>query len=132
MNNLMTFNIRYFLWFLILLAIEVTIALLVHDRFIRPYFGDVLVVIMIYTFIKTWLKITVRQGLLVVFVFASLVEFSQLWPLIKIFGLENCQMAYWFPGTGFNSLDFIAYSIGLVFVYFIENQSPENKNRNNN
>lgn len=127
----MTFNIKYFLWFLTLLVIEVTIALFVHDRFIRPYFGDILVVILIYTFFKTWMRITVKQGLLAVFIFASVVEFSQLWPLIQIFGLENYPMAYWFLGTSFNPLDFIAYSIGLGFVYFIEKLSQEKENRNN-
>ena len=34
--------------FLILLAIEVLIALFVHDRFVRPYLGDVIVVIVVY------------------------------------------------------------------------------------
>ena len=36
----------------ILLLTEVLIALYVHDAFVRPYIGDVLVVIVIYTFIR--------------------------------------------------------------------------------
>ena len=39
---------RYFVIFLLLLIIEVLIALYVHDDFIRPYIGDVLV---IFTFL---------------------------------------------------------------------------------
>ncbi len=48
----MKINKRYLSAFFILLTIEVFIALFVHDNFIRPYIGDVLVVIVIYTFIR--------------------------------------------------------------------------------
>ena len=41
-------RIIYFWIFLLLLIIEVLIALFVHDRFVRPYIGDVLVVMVLY------------------------------------------------------------------------------------
>ena len=37
---------------LVLLAIEVLIALFVHDSFVRPYVGDMLVVVVIYAFVR--------------------------------------------------------------------------------
>ena len=41
---------RYGLVFLLLLGVEIVIALFVHDRFVRPYLGDVLVVWVVYGF----------------------------------------------------------------------------------
>ena len=38
---------------LLLFLIELFIALFVHDTFVRPYFGDVLVVILLWCIIKT-------------------------------------------------------------------------------
>ena len=38
--------------FIIVFIIEAIIAVFIHDNFIRPYFGDVLVVVLIYCFIK--------------------------------------------------------------------------------
>ena len=45
-------RIGYAIATVILLLIEVLIALYVHDAFVRPYIGDVLVVVVIYTFIR--------------------------------------------------------------------------------
>lgn len=45
-------RIGYAIATVILLLTEVLIALYVHDAFVRPYIGDVLVVIVIYTFIR--------------------------------------------------------------------------------
>jgi len=41
----------YFLGFLILFAIECLIAYFVKNRFVRPYLGDFLVVILLYCFL---------------------------------------------------------------------------------
>ena len=43
-------RILYGIATIILLVVEVLIALFVHDSIIRPYLGDVLVVVVIYTF----------------------------------------------------------------------------------
>ena len=42
-------RIGYAIATVILLLIEVLIAVYVHDAFVRPYIGDVLVVVVIYT-----------------------------------------------------------------------------------
>lgn len=48
----MRINKKYIISFLILFIIEALIALFVHDNFIRPYIGDILVIILMYTFIR--------------------------------------------------------------------------------
>lgn len=47
-------RIKYGAAFLLLLCVEVLIALYVHDDFIRPYIGDVLVVGVVYCFLRIW------------------------------------------------------------------------------
>ncbi len=57
----------------ILLFIEVLIAIYVHDAFVRPYIGDVLVVVVIYTFIRIFVPERCKLLPLYVFIFAALV-----------------------------------------------------------
>ena len=45
-------KLTYFLVFTILLVTEILIALFVHDGFVRPYIGDVLVVGVICAFLR--------------------------------------------------------------------------------
>ena len=60
-------RIGYAIATVILLLTEVLIALYVHDAFVRPYIGDVLVVIVIYTFIRIF--VPERCKLLPLYVF---------------------------------------------------------------
>ena len=45
-------RIFYIISFLVIFCIEVLIALYVRDRFIRPYVGDMLVVVLVYSFVR--------------------------------------------------------------------------------
>lgn len=117
---MLTFRIQYFLGFLILLAIEVFIALQIKDQFIRPYLGDVLVVILIYTFIRSFFKFSIELSMLIVFLFSFSVEFTQMFKLIELLKLQDCVVAHWVLGSSFNKWDFLAYYIGLSIVFIIE------------
>ena len=66
-------RIWYAIAFLILLAVEVIIAVYIHDRLIRPYLGDVLVVVVLYL----GLRIIIPEGvkLLPLYIYSCL----QLW-----------------------------------------------------
>ena len=58
MYNNMIFNYKYFLTTIFLFLAEVSIATIFKDIiWLRAYFGDVLVVILIYTFMLTFLDI---------------------------------------------------------------------------
>ena len=50
-------NKTYLTLAVFIFVIEVLIALYVHDNFIRPYVGDVLVVILMYCFVKSFLDV---------------------------------------------------------------------------
>jgi nitrogen fixation/metabolism regulation signal transduction histidine kinase len=49
-KTMITFNKTYFGFALLLFSIEVVIAFFVDDNIVRPYLGDVFVVILIYCF----------------------------------------------------------------------------------
>lgn len=71
----MTFNRKYFALASLVFVMEVCIALFVKDKFVRPYVGDVLVVILMYCFVKSFFKWNVNTVALGVLAFAFLIEF---------------------------------------------------------
>jgi hypothetical protein len=72
------FTRRYFLIAVALFVIEVIIALFVRDRFIRPYGGDFLVVIMLYYGVKAFVQTPPRTIALSVLLFAYTLEISNI------------------------------------------------------
>ena len=70
-------RIRYLTMFLFLLLTELFIGIFVHDRFIRPYAGDVLVVILIYTFLRALFPHGVKNLVWYELLFAVCVEILQ-------------------------------------------------------
>jgi hypothetical protein len=120
---MLRFNKNYFALTIILFAIEVFIALFVRDKFIRPYFGDVLVVILIYCCIKSFLQIRVLQLAIGVLVFSFLIEFFQYLNIIKHLGLEQSTLARTVIGNSFAWKDIIAYIAGFFIILLVERYS---------
>lgn len=106
---MLRFNKTYFLLTIILFCIEVIIALFVHDNFIRPYFGDVLVVILIYCFIQTFFNWSKTKTAIYVLIFAFLIETLQYFNFISFLGLENNRLAKTVIGNSFSFHDLLAY-----------------------
>ena len=52
-------RIFYIISFLVIFCIEVFIALYVRDSFVRPYMGDALVVVLVYSFVRIFIGLTV-------------------------------------------------------------------------
>lgn len=109
-------RILYFLVTIILLIIEVMIALFVHDNFIRPYVGDILVVIVVYTFIRIWIPVGCSLFPLYVFLFAVLVEVLQFFHFTEVMGLSNNRFFVILIGGTFDWKDIICYGIGCVIL----------------
>lgn len=124
---MLTFNKNYFLLTLLIFSIEVGIALYINDTFIRPYVGDVLVVILIYCFIKSFLNFSVNAVALFVFIFSFTVEFFQYVNLVEKLGLSNNKAARIIIGTSFSWLDLICYTVGIVIVIIVEKQLVKNR-----
>ena len=98
------------------LAVEVVIACYVHDRFIRPYVGDVLVVVVVYCFVRIWVPQGVRLLPLYVFLFAAGVEVLQYFHLVVLLGVGNNTFLRVVLGSVFDLKDILCYGIGCVFL----------------
>lgn len=100
----------------ILLITEVLIALYVHDSFIRPYIGDVLVVIVIYTFIRIFIPERYRLLPLWVFLFAVGVEVLQFMHIVELLGLKDNRFFSLLVGSVFDIKDIICYAAGCLLL----------------
>ena len=114
------FNIKYLLLAVILFAVEVCIALFIKDAVVRPFVGDVLVVILIYCFLRIFLRVAYWKTALGVFAFACLIEILQYFDYVARLGLENNRVLSVMLGRTFEWLDFVAYLTGFLFIILIE------------
>ena len=117
---MLKFSKAYFLLFAFIFNIEVLIALYVHDKIIRPYIGDVLVVILIYCFIKSFLDVKVVPTAVFVLLFSFVVETLQYLNIVEMLGLENSKIARTVIGTSFAWMDIWTYIIGIIIVLATE------------
>ena len=76
------FNLRYFLIFISIFILEVIIALFSKDNFIRPYFGDFLVIFLVYYFLLSFMNADKNKIALGVLVFAFTVEIIQYFQVL--------------------------------------------------
>jgi hypothetical protein len=104
----------------LLFLIEVAIALYLKTGFIRHTFGDFLVVILIYCFIKSFMEIHFLKLALAVWLFSFLIEFLQLTNILNAFHLQNNLLAKTILGSTFNVFDLVAYTLGIGAVLVVE------------
>lgn len=99
-----------------LLIIEVLIALFVHDSFIRPYVGDMLVVIVLYTFIRIFIPEKVKFLPSYILCFAVLVEVLQYFRIVEVLGLSDNRFFSVLIGSVFDIKDIICYAVGCLLI----------------
>ncbi len=101
---------------LIIFIIELLIALFVRDNFIRPYVGDMLVVVLIYTFLRILFPEKPRLLPLYVFLFAAGVEVLQGIHIVELLGLQNNRFFSVLIGTTFDLKDIVCYGVGCAVL----------------
>ncbi len=106
----------YLLLTILLLAIEVIIALFVHDRFIRPYVGDVLVMMVMYTFVRIFVPERIKVLPVYLFGFAASVEIAQYFRIVELLGLEENRFFSVLIGSVFDIKDIICYAVGTILI----------------
>jgi hypothetical protein len=114
------FNRNYFTLTILIFVIEVLIALYVHDTIIRPYIGDLLVVVLLYCFVKSFADTPVFATAVWVLVFAYFIETLQYFKIVNILGLQHSAIARVVIGTAFAWIDLVAYTAGIVLVILVE------------
>jgi Protein of unknown function (DUF2809) len=120
MQKRVYFNKNYFLLTIILFVIEIIIGKYVDDNFIRPYIGDMLVVILIYCFLKSFLATKIIPTAIAVLLFSYLIEMLQYFKIVNLLGLQQNKLASIIIGTSFSWIDILMYSIGIGLVVVIE------------
>lgn len=114
-------RIIYGILSILLLCVEIFIGLYAHG-WIRNYIGDLLVVILIYTIIRTVSPYRPSKWYIlptVVLIFSFGVEFIQLWGFCDRFGITNRFLRI-LIGTGFSVIDLVSYTIGVIPCYLMD------------
>jgi hypothetical protein len=120
---MLTFNLKYFLLAIIFFITEVFIALFVHDGFIRPYVGDYLVVMLIYCAVKTFVKAAPLKTAAGVLIFSYVIEVLQYLDIVERLGLSGNAIAKTVIGYGFEWWDILAYTLGVITILIMEQQT---------
>ena len=116
MRTRKSLRVRYLAAFLILFTIEALIAVFVRDRFVRPYVGDVLVVLLVYCAVRIiepekWPYLPAA-----VFAFAAAVEICQYFRLDRILGLDDIRAVRLILGATFDWKDLVCYAVGCAVL----------------
>ena len=114
------FNAKYLCAFILIFIAEVIIAVFATDNFIRSHLGDVLVVVLIYCFIKIFIRNKIKLLWLYIFFFATLVEVGQYFHLVDLLGLGEYRFARIILGTTFDIWDIVCYFVGCVGIWLFE------------
>lgn len=121
----MKINMKYLLVFFILLVLEVLIALFVKDRIVRPFIGDILVMILMYTFIRGIIKKPIKGLPVYLFIFAVCVEISQYFHLVDKLNLRNNRIMTIIMGTSFDIKDILCYFAGTIIIIIWERRESK-------
>ncbi|WP_291094120.1 DUF2809 domain-containing protein [Empedobacter sp. UBA6745] len=114
------FDKKSFIIAIIIFLIEVIIALYIKDKIIRPFVGDILVVIFIYYFIKAFINTkTINIAIFTLF-FSFVVEILQYFNFVEMIGLGHNKAARIIIGTSFSWIDLLCYFIGFILLFFID------------
>jgi hypothetical protein len=116
----LTFNKTYALFFLIILILEIGIATYFNSGFVRYTLGDYLVVILIYCFFKSFLKVNSIALAIAVLCFAYAIEFGQYYNILETFGLHHNYWAVIILGSHFSVSDLLAYTLGMSTFLIID------------
>jgi hypothetical protein len=112
------FNYKYFTATILIFLIEVLIATkLKNIFFVRAYLGDVIVVVLMYTFIKSFIKIKNNQKLILgILIFSFLVELAQYFNIAEKLGFQPGNLMYIVIGNSFSWIDILCYAVGCLMV----------------
>lgn len=107
-------RVGFALMFVGLFAVEAFIALRVHDRFVRPYLGDVMVVWLLYFFVRAIRPGGWRHLPFWLFVFAACVEGLQYFRIADLPVFAGNPAARMILGSVFDWKDIGCYGAGCL------------------
>ena len=119
------FHLKYFLIFISIFIIEVIIAIYIKDNFIRPYFGDFLVIFLVYFFLLSCINADKNKIALGVLIFAFTVEIIQYFQVLSYFNLEKNRILRIVAGNTFSFEDLIIYTIAFLTIIVFNRYNPK-------
>ena len=120
-------RLTYATIFCVLMIIEICIALFVHDAFVRPYVGDMLVTLLLCCLARVVIPDKVRLLPLFVFVFAACVEVGQYFDLVALLGLSDNRFISIALGRTFSLMDIVCYAVGCVAAFGLDRIMDDQK-----
>lgn len=112
------FSLKYLLLTIFIFLIEVLIATKLKDIFfVRAYLGDVIVVILLYTMVKSFFKVNNQKFILGILIFSCMVEFAQYFNIAEKLGFRKGSLMYIIIGNSFSWIDILCYAVGCLFIY---------------
>lgn len=112
------FSLTYLLLTIFIFLIEVLIATkLEHIFFVRAYLGDVIVVMLLYTFVKTFVRINDEKLILGILIFSCIVEFAQYFTVAEKLGFRPGSLMYIVIGNSFSWIDILCYAVGCLLLF---------------
>lgn len=120
-------RLYYLITFIILMVIEILIAVYVHDSFIRPYVGDILVIGVLYNLIRVILPERIPYLPYLLFVFATTIEILQYFDFSSLFDFMNSKVLRIVLGSTFDIKDIVCYAIGTMLIVSINHFKADKK-----
>lgn len=107
---------NYALATILLFLVELTIALKVHDQFVRPFLGDALVVILLYCGLQTVFLKPPPKMALACLLFACTIETLQAIDFAAYLGADRYPWLSVLLGRTFSPWDYLAYTFGYLLL----------------
>lgn len=101
--------------FVLLFAVEALIAVYVHDDFVRPYVGDMIVTVVVWSFARIIFPDKFKLMSLYVMIFSILIEVGQYFNYVELLGVTN-PILVTMMGTSFAWADIVCYAVGCVIT----------------
>ena len=126
-NRTVTKRLYYLIKFIVLMVIEVLIAVYVHDSFIRPYVGDILVMGVLYTLIRVIIPERFPYLPYLLFAFATIIEILQYFDFASILDFMDSMILRIVLGATFDLKDILCYAIGTFLIVIINHMKVDNR-----
>lgn len=120
------FNSTYLKLALLFFIIEIIIAQ--TTGFVRHTIGDYIVVMLLYTLLRSFIKTSTNTMCIITIFIAYAVETLQLTNFLEFFNLKNSYTANIIFGNTFSITDLVAYTLGVATILYTEFLIKNRKN----
>ena len=110
---------KYATFFTLILVTEIAIAIFHFHKWIRGFVGDLLVIPLLYCFVRIVSRLSVKSATILVMCIAFTSEILQLFHLDKLLNIKQ-EWIIILIGNTFDAFDLIAFALGIIPIYLIE------------